>query len=370
MFEHGSPFLATADCQWINGDFMKVSRSKPAVYLVLVLVGVASSLGWAGSPSRSSADYQLVGDHPLGAPNFWDYLTYDPGAHRLYAAHVDRIEVVDVNAGKSVGQVGPLHDAHGVAIVPELGKGYADSGDDGVLNVFSLGDLHIIKSIKVSADADGVIYDPASKDVLVVAGDSHNLTIVSAAEDRVVRTVDLPGKPEFLAVDGHNHAFVNIADTGSLSKVDLAAGVVLATWKLEGCERPHGLAYDPAIDRLFASCANRRLIVVNAGDGRNLASLPIGSNSDAVVVDSKRRRVFSANGDGTLTIVSEGEGDRYTVQRTVPTFFGGRNMAIDPGAGTLFVAHGNMKLVSGTKDLTQLRFGWDGLDLAVFEPLD
>jgi hypothetical protein len=85
---------------------------------------------------------------------------------------------------------------------------------------------------------------------------------------------------------------------------------------------------------------------------------------------TKRRRALSANGDGTLTIISEGDGDRYAVQRTIPTFFGGRNMAIDPEAGTLFIAHGNMKLMSGTKDLTQLRFGWDGLDLAIFEPLD
>ena len=349
---------------------MKINRLRTAVVVVSMLGCVGSGLGWAGTAHHPSADYELVGDHPLGAPNFWDYLTYNPGTHRVYASHVDRIEVVDVTTGKSVGQVGPLHDAHGVAVVPELGKGYADSGDDGVLEVFSLSDFHVLKSIKVSADADGVIYDPASKNVLVVAGDSHDLTIVSAAEDRVVRTVGLPGKPEFLAVDGHKHVYINIADTGSLSKVDLDTGAVVATWKLEGCERPHGLAYDPRVDRLFAGCANSRMIVVDAGNGRNLASLPIGSNSDAVVVDSRRRRAFSANGDGTLTIVSEGDGDQYAVQRTIPTFFGGRNMAIDPEAGTLFLAHGNMKLMSGTKDLTQLRFGWDGLDLAIFEPLD
>ena len=93
---------------------------------------------------------------------------------------------------------------------------YADSGDDGVLKVFSLIDFHILKTIKISDDADGVLYDPASKTVLVVAGDSKNLTVVSVTDDKVVKTIALPGKPEFFAVDGHNHAFVNIADTGSL----------------------------------------------------------------------------------------------------------------------------------------------------------
>jgi len=322
----------------------------------------------AAQSAKTTADYELVGDYQLGAPSFWDYLTYEPVSHRVFASHVDRIEVIDAKSGKSVGQVKPFHDAHGVAIVPDLGKGYADSGDDGVLKVFSLTDFHILKTIKVADDADGVIYDPGSKTVLVVAGDSKNLTVVSATEDRVVKTIALPGKPEFFAVDGHNHAFVNIADTGSLSRVDLDKGAVTDTWKLNGCEKPHGLAYDAGTNRLFSSCANARMIVVDAASGKNLANLPIGTNSDAVVVDSTRRRAFSANADGTLTIVSEQDGDQFSVQRIVPTFFGGRNMTIDATTGTLYIAHGNMKLMSSLKDLTQLRFGWDGLNLAVFKP--
>ena len=112
------------------------------------------------------------------------------------------------------------------------------------------------------------------------------------------------------------------------------------------------------------------MIVVDAATGKNVANLPIGTNSDAVVIDPVRGRAFAANGDGTLTIVSKGEGGTYSVKRTVPTFFGGRNMAIDEKSGTLYIAHGNMKLVSSTKDLSQLRFGWDGLDLAVMKPND
>ena len=349
----------------LNGTQLKAMLTMAAA-----LTCAAPDVGWSQTAGKSTADYELVADWHFGAPNFWDYVTYDPDAGRLYAAHVDKIDVVDVKTGKSVGQVGPLHDAHGVAVVSELGKGYADSGDDGVVKVFSLTDFHVLKTIKVSDDADGVLYDPSSRTVLVVAGDSKNLTVISPDKDTVLRTVTLPGKPEFLATDGHGHAFVNIADNASIAKVDIASGSVTATWPLTGCERPHGLGYDSRADHLFSGCANARMIVVDAATGKNVANLPIGTNSDAVVIDTVRGRAFAANGDGTLTIVSKGVGGTYSVERTVPTFFGGRNMAIDAKSGTLYIAHGNMKLMSSTKDPSQLRFGWDGLDLAVMKPND
>jgi DNA-binding beta-propeller fold protein YncE len=344
---------------------MKTQRKLPIAGL-LALAAISSGQAQA----KSSADYELVGDYKLGAPNFWDYLTFDANSQRIYIAHIDRIEVVDARSGKPVGNVAPFHDTHGIAIVAELNKGYADSGDDGVVKVFDLKDLHIVKTIKVSADADGVAYEPLSRNVLVVAGDSKNLTIISAAEDKVIKTVPLPGKPEFLALDAHGHAFINIADSGSIAEVDVAAGAVTATWPLSGCERPHGIAYDPQTNRLFSGCANLVMVVVDASSGKNLARLPIGPSSDAIVMDPKRRRAMSANGDGTLTVVSVGDGDSYTVQRTIPTFFGGRNAAIDAASGTVFIAHGNMKLMSSTKDTAQLRFGFDGLNLAIFKPAD
>jgi DNA-binding beta-propeller fold protein YncE len=338
--------------------------------LLVAAVVAAPCLASTAAQANSAADYVLAADYKLGPPNFWDYLTLDAGAQRIYIAHINKVDVVDVKSGKSVGTVGPFHDAHGIAIVPELNKGYADSGDDGVVKVFDLKDFRILKTIKVSADADGMVYEPNSHSVLVVAGDSKNLTIIKTSDDSVSKVVALPGKPEFLALDSKGHVFINIADSASIAKVDVATGTVSATWPMAGCERPHGLAYDPRTDRLFSGCANLVMIVVDASNGRNLAKLPIGSSSDAVVMDSKRRRAMSANGDGTLTVVSEGDGDSYSVQRTVPTFFGGRNAALDEATGTLFIAHGNMKVMSSMKDPAQLRFGWDGLNLAIFKPND
>jgi DNA-binding beta-propeller fold protein YncE len=335
--------------------------------LTAAAVFLAVALAAASAEAQPRVDYVFKGDLVLGAPNFWDYLTYDPAGRRLYASHVNKLSVVDVTTGKLVGEVGPFHDAHGVAIVDGLGKGYADSGEDAVLKVFDLKDLKIIKEIKVSDDADGVVYDPSSGRVLVVAGDSRDLTLVDPKTDAVVKVIDLHGKPEFMALDGHGSAFVNLADINAVAKVDLASGEVRETWPLQDCKTPHGLGYDPRSKRLFSGCANGRMAVLDATSGANIANLPIGGESDGVVVDPARGLVFSSNGDGTLSVISE-RGGVYEVARTIPTFFGGRNIAIDPVTGRLFISHGNMVLASPRTDVLALKFAWDGLDIATFDP--
>jgi DNA-binding beta-propeller fold protein YncE len=238
------------------------------------------------------------------------------------------------------------------------------------VKVFRLSDLEVTKIIQVAKDADGMVFDPVTRTVLVTAGDSRNLSVIDVESDSLVFTVALPGKPEFLALDPQGHAYVNLGNSHSIAKVDLGSGKVVANWQLDGCEGPHGLAYDATTQRLFSGCANKVMVVVDAKDGRNLARLPIGPMSDSVVVDPARHRAFSANADGTLTVICEGDENSFSVQRTIPTFFGGRNMAIDPQTGFLFVAHGHMKLLSSIRDTANLRFGWDGLDVAVFRPND
>ncbi len=145
----------------------------------------------AESSSPPRVDYEFTGQIDLGAPTFNDYLTFDSDSRRLYVSHVDRVTVVDVAKRVVIGSVAPLKDSHGIAIVSKLSKGYADSGDDGIVKVFSLTDFHVIKQIKVSPDADGMLYDERTDSVLVVAGDSKNLTVINPTDDTVTRTVAL-----------------------------------------------------------------------------------------------------------------------------------------------------------------------------------
>ena len=338
-------------------------------FVVALALGLASVAAIAASP-RVGGDYVYTGEIDAGGPGFWDYAALDAERGRLYVTHVDKVSVLDTSTRQLVGSVGPLSKAHGVAIVAALQKGYASSGGDGLLKVFDLGDLHIVKDIPVGDDADGVIFDPHSDAVIVMTGDSKRVAIVDPHTDAVVRSVDLPANPEFGAADGRGKLYVNLVTTDALAKIDIATGHIDAVWPLTGCRAPHGLVYDPTRDRLFSTCFNKVLVVVDPASGALVATLPIGAFSDDAAVDTKRHRVFSPNGDGTLTVIREDANDRYAVERTIPTFLGGRSMALDPRTGTLYVTHGDTHVKGERTNALELRFGWDNALIATFVPND
>jgi DNA-binding beta-propeller fold protein YncE len=335
---------------------------------------LALALG-AAAPVASAApavrvDYIYVGSIDLGAPGGWDYASFDSAGGRLYVGHTDKVTVVDADAGKMLGDIGPINGAHGAAIDHALGVGFATSGHDGLLKEFNLADLKLIKDIPVGEDADGVIFDASTDSAILTVGDGKQIVIVDAKAATVTRKIDLPGEPEFLAADGAGKLFVNLASTGQLAKIDIASGHVDAVWTLDGCKSPHGLGYDHHTRRLFSGCANKVLVAVDPASGKVVASLPVGPFNDAVVVDEKRGRVFCPNGDGTLTVIGEEPGDHDVVLRTIPTFLGARSMAIDPRSGELYITYGDTQIVSGPRDPGGIKFGWAGAKVAVFTPAD
>lgn len=319
----------------------------------------------AAAHADTPGDYVYAGSLDVGAPGGWDYLSYAGG--KVYLGHATKVDAVDVTTGKVVGTVTPVDHVHGAAIDAALGRGFATSGaGDGALLEFDLADYHVIKSIPIAPDADGVIFDPGSGDVIVTAGDSKHLAIVDPKAESVTHLVDLPGEPEFVAADGKGKVFVNISSTSQISRIDLASGKIEGTWPLTGCQNPSGLVYDHKTHRLFAGCRNQVVVAVDP-DGKVLSALPAGPFNDAMLVDEKRGRVFCTNGDGTLTVISEGAGDNFKVLRTIPTFLGARSGAVDPATGDLYLTYGQVQLARGPTGIT---FSWSGAKIAVFKPAD
>ena len=331
---------------------------------------LCASAAIAAPAPHAAGDYVYGGSFDVGAPGAWDYASFDAGHGRLYIGHRDSIAVIDPATRKVVGQVSPLDEAHGAGIDAAHSRGFATSGGDGTLKEFDLADLHIIKSIPVGEDADGVTFDPGTGVVILTLGDGKKLVLVDAATATITHEVDLPGEPEFVAADGRGKAFVNIASTGQLARVDIASGKLEAVWTLTGCKSPHGLAYDHRTHRLFSGCANAVVLAVDPESGKILATLPAGPRNDAIIVDERRGRVFCPNGDGTLTVIGEGPRDTFAVLRTIPTFLGARSGAIDPATGTLYLTFGDTQIMTGRRDPGGIRFGWAGVKVAILTPND
>jgi YVTN family beta-propeller protein len=302
------------------------------LFLGAVLAGSLLSSAWAASP-----EYKIAKTIPLGLPDKWDYLTYEPVSHRVFISHGTEITVVDPDAGAVVGHVEGLSRSHGIVALGDLGVGFADSGDRNDVTIFDLKTLKPIKVLKTDPGPDAVVYDPASKRVFTINGDSSSATAIDAVGQSVVGTVALGGGPEFAAVDGKGKLYINIESNSEIVRVDTNSLKVEARWPIKDCAAPHGLAIDPAAHRLFSTCVNQLMMVVDTQDGHIVASLPIGKGTDAAAFDATRKFAFSSNGDGTLTVVNGADAAHYSALANVKTAPGARTMALDPASGRVFL---------------------------------
>jgi YVTN family beta-propeller protein len=289
--------------------------------------------------AQTAPGYTVTKTVMLGAPDRWDYVTFDPASHRVYVAHGDRVTVVDGRDGSMLGEIeGMPGGTHGIAIVASTGRGYTDDGKAGEAVSFDLRTFKVVNRIKAAEDADAVVYDPASSHVFVVNGDTGTLTVIDAKSDSAIATVDVGGKLEFAVSGANGKLYVNGTEKKEIVRVDTKSNKVDAHWSIPDCERPHGLAIDSTTHRLFSSCVNNVLMVVDAQSGVVVAKLPIGRGTDAAAFDPKRKYVFSSNGlDGTLSVIQEKDPQSFVSLGDVKTVVTARTMAVDPQSGRIYM---------------------------------
>lgn len=293
-----------------------------------LLVAAAAALMSFGA---AAGDFQVLQRYKLGGEGGWDYLSYDAPSHRLFIARGQHVQVVDARSGSVVGDIPDTPGVHGIALAPELDKGFTSNGRDNSISVFTASSLKTTARIPTPGgeNPDFIAYDEGTKQVLAFNGRSHNASVIDAVADRLVATIALAGKPEAAVSDGRGRVFVDIEDKNQLQAIDLKTHAVVATWPLAGCDEPAGLAMDRDARRLFVGCHNKTLLVVNADTGKTVVQLPIGEGVDANAFDAARGLVFSSQGDGSLSVIRAAPADRFTAQQTVTTARGARTMALN-----------------------------------------
>jgi YVTN family beta-propeller protein len=289
--------------------------------------------------------YHVIKTIPVGGDGGWDYLTMDAAARRLYIARATRVIVVDVESGTVAGEVPGTPGIHGVALVPEKKRGYTSNGQDSTVTVFDLETLKEVNRIKVGQRPDAIIYDDASKRVFTMNAGSKDATAIDVETDQVAGTVPLGGKPEFAVADGTGRVFVNLEDKSEIVGFDSKKLAVQSHWPLTPGKDPAGLAMDRKNRRLFSTCHNDMMVVVDADSGRVVATPAIGKRTDAAAFDPDLGLAFSSNGDGTLTVVHEDDPDHYSVVANVPTQLGARTMALDSKTHNVYLVTAKAKPV-------------------------
>ena len=323
------------------------------------------------APAPATASYAVSQTIPLGLPDRWDYVTFDPGSKHVLVAHGDHTDIVDVAGGRVLGKLEGLQGAHGQIVAPS-GLIYADSGKTAELTAFDPASLNPIKTLAAGPDADGVVLEPVHNLVAVMDGDGEAVTLIDLATRSVRVTVPLGGSPEFAVADGTGLLYVNIASTGEVVRLDAGAGRVTARFPVPGCQKPHGLAIDTRTHRLFTTCVNAQMTVLDSATGRVVQTLPIGHGTDAAAFDPVRHRVFSSNYDGTLSVFDETTDGRLSSAGTVRTAIGARTMALDPGTGRVFLVTADIdptKPPTATPRGTRYEFKPGTVKLLVLDPV-
>lgn len=302
--------------------------------LLPILCSIPVTVGIA----QESSLYSITRAVPIGAPDHWDLLTYDAGSDRVYIAHGDRVTVVDGQSGQLIGNVeGYAGGTHGVAIVPGTGRGYTDDGRAGTAGSFDIKALKSLKTIKAEDDADAIVVDPSSGHVFVVDSDPGHVTVIDPKTDTVITTIDAGGKLEIGAADGKGKVYVNGEAKKEIVRIDAGTNRIDARWPILSCDSPHGLAIDAASRRVFSSCENNIMVVLDADNGKQITELPIGSHTDGAAFDPSTQRAFSSNGDGTLSVIAERSPNSFVSLGNVPTMRGARTMTVNPRSGRVYL---------------------------------
>ncbi|MGE5327042.1 MAG: YncE family protein [Deltaproteobacteria bacterium] len=312
---------------------------KITVFLMVLFTGLSVSAANGASPAKAlpaDSGYHLLKQVHLGGEGFWDYMTMDGQARRLYITHGTHVMVLDADSYQVVGDIPDTQGVHGVALAPEFGRGFTSNGRTATVTIFDLKSLKKIGEAKTEEGPDGILYDPASKRVFTFNGPANSTTAIDAATGHVAGSVALGGRPEFAVADGEGHLFNNLEDKSEVVEIDSRGLKVVNRWPLAPCESPSGMAMDTEHRRLFIGCHNQMMAVMNADSGKVVATVPIGRGVDANRFDPRTQLAYSSNGDGTVTVVHEDSPDKYSVIENVQTERGARTMEIDPQTHRIF----------------------------------
>lgn len=300
-----------------------------------LLVSMALCAMLSTDAFAADASYKIIERIKVPDGGF-DYATFDPAAGRVLMARTDFTTVIDAKTGK-VSQLNSAAPGHMALPVPGTSLIVLPQRP-GMVRIVDMASDKMLADIPAGQNPDGAVYDPYSKLVFVMNHDSGESTVVDPIGRKAVATIPIGGTLEFPASDGAGKVFVNITSIPEIAVIDVKTRTVTGHYKLEGCRGASGLAYAAQAKLLISSCGNGMAKVIDAGTGREVASLPIARGPDAVIYDSARRLAFiPCGGDGVLEVISLADPAHIAVVQHLPTLAGSRTGTIDPRSGRLYL---------------------------------
>ncbi len=311
----------------------------------LLLALLALPFAAPAQPSKSklpppAATYRVTNTAKIGGEGGWDFIHLDHAGNRLYTSHGTQVDVLNLTTLQKVGTLASTPRVHDIVVVPRHKRGFVSCGGNNSVVLFDPATLQATGTVAVGDGPDALLYDAFSDRVFVFNHGGGTVSALSAATGAVLGTADLGPALEVGATDGAGTIFVNSEDRSEIIAFDAKTLTVRHRWPLAPGIEPTGLAYEPATHRLYAACANKLMVVVDARTGKVVGTAPTGAGTDGLALDPARHLAFAPNGeDGTLTVVRTDatEAGRFPVAQTLTTAPGARTLTLDPATHRLYL---------------------------------
>ncbi|MEO8044593.1 MAG: YncE family protein, partial [Spartobacteria bacterium] len=285
----------------------------------LLLIGLCA-FSLPAKAAERTGPYQLRQEIPIGGEGGWDILTIDAAARRLYLSHSTKVVVVDLERNAACGEISDTAGVHAFVAVPEIGRGFSTNGKESKASVVDLKTLKTLTKVDTGKNPDALVYEPDHRDIYVFNHGGDSATVIDAATAKVVSTIPLGGSPEFAAVDrAAGRIYCNVEDKSEVVAIDTAKHEVVARWPVGPGEEPSGIAFDAVHHRLFATCQNKLMVMLDTTNGKVVGTVPIGTGVDGCAFDDATQLAFASCGEGVTTVVREESPDKFSVVQNLKT---------------------------------------------------
>jgi DNA-binding beta-propeller fold protein YncE len=299
----------------------------------LLLVTIAASC-------QQPAPITLSATIPLpGVTGKFDHFAIDLSGSRLFAAATGNhsVEVINLTSGKVEQSISGLGKPHGLAWVAATNSLYVADGALAELRWYQGSPLKLAGTLKLSDDADDMVYSESTQRLYVGHGGSNSanparVAVVDTTTFKLKTNVSVATHPEALDIDpSGKRIFANVAEASEVAVIDGASDALAAHWKLSKVADNVPMAYDGKENVLYIATRTPAMVVALDGStGLELSRLPAASGADDLFFDASQNHVY--------VICGAGEVDVYQVDGKKALHSVG-NLVTEPGAKTaLFVA--------------------------------
>ena len=317
----------------------------------------AATIILTGFAAQAASGYHLVKTIPIPGDWTWDYIGMDSTHRHVLVSHGPQLEILNADTYRIDGKIAApdadfskpetlaVMDVRGGAAAEDIGRGFIPNAHDGSVTIFDLNTLKVLATVKVGANPDGYLYDPATKRGFTFSNRIKGAVAIDLREAKMAGEVTLGSKPEAGAADGKGHIFVNLQEKDQVAKIDSRKLALEETWSTGPCKQPTSMAIDAANNRLFVGCRGDThiLLVMDTTNGKIITTLPIGDGTDAAAFDAEKKLIFTSNGEGSITVIQEQSPDKFAVIDTVKTEPGARTMTLDTKSHKLFLITADRK---------------------------